>query len=84
MQTRIIAACAARHRRIDRCGRIPFAVRGPRTGPHRRIRARITAPIRYNSRFSKRRNIMEAERLNAISGAISDLRSRTEDLRGYL
>ncbi|NUT14647.1 MAG: peptide chain release factor 2 [Cupriavidus sp.] len=27
---------------------------------------------------------MEAERLNAISGAISDLRSRTEDLRGYL
>nr|WP_144833159.1 peptide chain release factor 2 [Cupriavidus gilardii] len=27
---------------------------------------------------------MEAERLNAISGAIADLRSRTEDLRGYL
>ncbi|SOZ37568.1 Peptide chain release factor 2 domain protein (fragment) [Cupriavidus neocaledonicus] len=45
---------------------------------------RSAAPIRYNSRFSKRRNIMEAERLNAISGAISDLRSRTEDLRGYL
>lgn len=47
-------------------------------------RAGNAAPFRYNSRFSKRKNTMEAERLNAISGAISDLRSRTEDLRGYL
>jgi hypothetical protein len=56
--------------------------------PRRRSDSRKgSAPLRYNSRFEssrKNKNIMEAERINAIGNKIADLAQRGDELRRYL
>jgi hypothetical protein len=50
--------------------------------------ARPVAGLGYNRRFdltnSRRRNAMEAERINALSALLNDLTDREAELRRYL